>query len=152
MKNIYEIPKLEVQVEICLINKESLRGKIFIPEEMGMIGPEPSIEVFLSKVADKFIPFESGLGSYRLINKDQVTFIRTFQTNEEIKSRTPLDPQSLVVYFSNGQNVFGFIYPTQAEETRVSDILNQGDHFFAMYHEEQKIVINRNHIIYVGSN
>lgn len=152
MNSLYEIPKLNIPVEISLINGEVLRGKVFIYQDLDEPGGKPTLEKLLSKEPEKFIPFQSTAGNYRLINKNQIIFVRTFEDNSDIRNRTPLSPQSLVVYFVNEQSMFGALYPTQAEESRVSDIMNNGDQFIAIYHDEQKIIINCDQIIYISSN
>lgn len=152
MTQNYEVPKLETPVEICLINSETLRGKIFLTKDAQAPGGTSTIELLLTKETGRFIPFLSDAGTHRLINKNQIIFIRTYQSDEEIRARTSLEPKTLVVYFSNKQSMFGIIYPTLVEESRVTDILNEGGQFIAIYHEEQKIVVNLDHIIYASSN
>ena len=38
------------------------------------------------------------------------------------------------------------------EESRVSDIINDYSDFIAIYQNAQKVIVNRNHIIYVNAN
>lgn len=149
---MYEIPKIEVPVQINLINNESLNGKMFIAEDLISAAGNPEIDEFLNEDPDLFFAFQSDGGVYRLINKHQITFIRTNQDDSEIKSQTPLEPRSMVVHFDSRDTIYGVVYPTLAEESRVSDILNQEDNFVTVYQNSQKLIINRNQIVYVNSN
>lgn len=69
-----------------------------------------------------------------------------------MKTQTPLPPRNLVMHFTNDRTVFGVVYSTLAEETRASDIINQDEQFLVLYQNGQKLVINRDHIIYVNAN
>lgn len=149
---MYEIPKIEVPVEVNLINNESLNGKIFIVEDLVSAAGNPEIDQFLNDDPDIFFAFQSDGGVYRLINKHQVTFIRTNQVDSEIKSQTPLKPRSMVVHFDSRHTIYGIVYPVLAEESRVSDILNQEDNFITVYQNGQKLIMNRNQIVYVNAN
>ena len=57
-----------------------------------------------------------------------------------------------MAHFTNQRTVYGLVYPTLAEESRVSDILNENVDFISIYQNNQKIIVNRNHIIYVNAN
>ena len=149
---MYEVPKIEVPVEINLANNESLHGRMFISDDLISPAGNPEIDQFLNEDHDLFFSFQSDAGAYRLINKEHVTYIRTQQSDEEIRSQTPLQPRSMVVHFTSRHTIFGVVYPTLAEETRVSDILNQDDNFITVYQNGEKLIINRNLIVYVNAN
>tara|TARA_E500000331_G_scaffold352715_1_gene401881 strand:- start:2123 stop:2365 length:243 start_codon:yes stop_codon:yes gene_type:complete len=78
--------------------------------------------------------------------------IKCEQDDSETKKQTPLPPRNLVVHFTNERSVFGIVYPALAEETRVSDIINEDDQFLVLYQNSQKLIINRHHVIYVNAN
>ena len=78
--------------------------------------------------------------------------IRTEQDDTEVKQQTSLPARNLIVYFTNERTVYGVVYPVLAEESRVSDIINQEDPFIVVYQNGQKLIINRDHIIYVNAN
>lgn len=149
---MYEIPKISVPVEILLVDNETIAGKMFVTEDLVSAGGNPLVEEFLNEDDDQFFPFESNAGAYRLINKLQVIWIRTEQDDEEIKEQTPIRPRNLVAHFTNEQTIYGVVYPTLAEESRVSDIINQDVEFLAIYQNGQKIIVNRNQVIYVNAN
>lgn len=149
---MYEIPKISVPVEILLVDNESIRGKMFVTEDLVSAGGNPLVEEFLNEDQDQFFPFESDAGAYRLINKKQVAFIRTEQDDSEIREQTPIKPRNLVAHFTNERTVYGLVYPTLAEESRVSDLINEPVDFISIYQNSQKIIVNRNHIIYVNAN
>lgn len=146
---MYEIPKIRVSVEITLSSGESLNGALFITEDLVTANGEPSIDEFLNQDGDPFFPFEGSDGSYRLLNRPQLCTIKSSQDASDIQSRTLLEPKALEVYFSNGQNLNGVVYPTLAEETRVSDILNGRYTFITMFHGGRKVFLNRDHIVSV---
>lgn len=146
---MYEIPKIRVSVEITLSSGESLDGTLFITEDLVTANGEPSIDDFLNQGGDPFFPFEGGDGSYRLLNRPQLCYIRSWQDDSDIHSRALLEPKALEVYFSNGQNLNGVVYPTLPEETRVSDILNGRYTFITMFHDGRKVFLNRDHIVSV---
>lgn len=149
---MYEIPKLQVPVTLCLVNDESIPGKMYITEDL--VSPEgnPRIEDFLNEDPDDFFSFQSDAGAYRLINRRQIIYIETGQDDREVIAQTPLEPRSLVMHFTNETTIYGLVYPTLAEETRASDLLNQGGDFFTVYRQGKKIVVNRAQIVYANAN
>jgi len=149
---MYEIPKIGIPVEIILVDGESIAGNIFVTEDLVSAGGNPLIEDLLNDDTNLFFPFESQAGAYRLINKRQIAFINTEQTDAEIREQTPIEPRGLVAHFTNERAVYGMVYPTLAEETRVSDLINQQQNFMAIFQEGRKIIVNRDHIIYVNAN
>lgn len=149
---MYEIPKISVPVEILLINNEAITGNMFVTEDLLSAEGNPLIEELLNQDEDRFFPFESTAGAYRLINKHQVIHIRTEQSDTEMRERTPIKPRNLVAHFTNDRTIYGLVYPTMAEESRVSDIINEDVDFIAIYQNAQKVIVNRNHIIYVNAN
>lgn len=149
---MYEIPKIEVPVEVVMINNESLRGKLFISEDLVSAAGYPEIDEFLNEDPDFFFSFQSDAGVYRLINKEQIAYIRSDQDDSEIRGQTPLTPRSMVVHFSSDLSIYAVVYPTLAEESRVSDILNQEDNFITVYQNSRKLILNRNQIVYVSAN
>jgi len=149
---MYEIPKISVPVELLLVDNETIPGKMFVTEDLVSAGGNPLVEEFLNEDEDQFFPFESDAGAYRLINKKQVAFIPTEQDDTEIKEQTPIKPRNLVAHFTNERTIYGLVYPTLAEESRVSDIINEPVDFISIYQNSQKIIVNRNHIIYVNAN
>lgn len=74
---MYEIPKISVPVEVLLIDNETISGHMFVTEDLVSASGNPLIEEFLNEDDDRFFPFESTAGAYRLINKMQVVYIRT---------------------------------------------------------------------------
>jgi len=149
---MYEIPKITVPVEIQLMNGDNLEGRIFVGEDLISDAGNALIEDFLNDDPHHFFPFESNAGAYRLINKDHLIMIRTEQDDQEVKQQTSLPAKNLVVHFTSDMTVYGVVYPVLAEESRVSDIINQENAFIAVYQNGQKLIINRNHIIYVNAN
>ena len=149
---MYEIPKISVPVEVLLINNETITGNMFITEDLLSAQGNPLIEEFLNEDDDRFFPFESTAGAYRLLNKHQVIYIRTEQSDEEVREQTPIKPRNLVAHFTNDRTIYGLVYPTMAEESRVSDIINEDIDFIAIYQNAQKVIVNRNHVIYVNAN
>ena len=149
---MYEIPKISVPVEVLLVDNETISGNMFVTEDLVSASGNPQVEEFLNEDDDRFFPFESTAGAYRLINKQRVVYLRTEQTDDEIKEQTPIKPRNLVAHFTNDRTIYGLVYPTLQEESRVSDIINEDVDFIAIYQNSQKIIVNRNHIIYVNAN
>ncbi|MBO6565194.1 MAG: hypothetical protein JJ956_10650, partial [Pseudomonadales bacterium] len=139
-------------VEVLLVDNETISGNMFVTEDLVSAAGNPQVEEFLNEDDDRFFPFESTAGAYRLINKQQVVYLRTEQTDEEIKEQTPIKPRNLVAHFTNDRTIYGLVYPTLQEESRVSDIINEDVDFIAIYQNSQKVIVNRNHIIYVNAN
>ncbi len=150
--DMYEIPKISVSVEVLLAGNETIHGKMFVTEDLVSAAGNPLIEEFLNEDEDRFFPFESTAGAYRLLNKHQVVYLRTEQTDDEVKEQTPIKPRNLVAHLTVDRTIYGLVYPTLQEESRVSDIINEDDDFIAIYQNGQKIIVNRNHIIYVNAN
>jgi hypothetical protein len=149
---MYEIPKIQVQVVLSLFNDESIPGKMFVTEDLLSPSGEAEIEQFLNRDPDTFFSFESDAGAYRLINKAQVVYIEIRQNDAEVRSQTMLEPKSLVVHFANDTTIYGLVYPTLAEESRVSDILNDQENFITIYRQGRKILINKKLIVYANAN
>ena len=149
---MYEIPKISVPVEILLADNESISGTMFVTEDLVSAGGNPLVEELLNEDDDLFFPFQSDGGVYRLINKRQVAYIRTEQDDSEAREQTPIVPRNLVAHFTNERTVYGLVYPTMAEETRVSDIINVDEDFIVIYQNGQKIIVNRQHVIYINAN
>ena len=149
---MYEIPKIAVSIILNLDNDESIPGTLWITEDLLSAMGNPLVEELLNNNDDMFISFQSEAGAFRLINKHHITYIQTEQTNEEVLSQTPHTPHSMVVHLNNEQILYGLVYPTQAEETRVSDLLNQRDQFQVLYRQDRKIIFNRACIVYANAN
>ncbi len=149
---MYEIPKIEVPVEILLMNAESLEGQMFVTEDLLSAGGNAQLEELLNESTETFFPFASHAGAYRLINRNHIMMIKCEQDDAEIKGQTPLPPRNLVVHFTIDRTVYGVVYPVLAEESRVSDIINQPDDFLVLYQNGQKLILNSRHILYVNAN
>lgn len=149
---MYEIPKIAVSIVLNLDNDESIPGTIWITEDRLSAMGNPLIEEFLNDDDDLFFSFQSDAGAFRLINKNHITYIETDLDDSEAKSQTPHAPHSMVAHFTNDQTLYGVIYPTLAEETRVSDLLNQPEQFQVLYRQESKIIFNRHAIVYANAN
>ena len=149
---MYEIPKQQVPVVLYLANGETIRGKVFVAEELVSPAGNPDIDEFLNRHAPRFIPFQSEAGAWRLVNRGQVMYIETTQDDEEVRARTTLGPRALVLYFAHEVILYGTVYPTREEAARVSDILNESDNFLTIYRQGQKIIVNRSQVIYANAN
>ncbi len=149
---MYEIPKINVPVELLLMDGETVEGIMFVTEDLVSAGGNPLIEEFLNEDPDDFFPFESTAGAYRLINKHHLVMVRSDQDDTEAKAKTMIPAKNLVVHFTNDRTVYGLVYPTLAEESRVSDIINQTKAFIVIYQNGQKLIMNRDHVIYVNAN
>ena len=149
---MYEIPKKSVPVVVHLANDESIPGSVWITENLISAAGNPLIEELLNQQSENFFSFESNAGAFRLINKNHIIYIETNQDDTEVKSLTPHAPVSLVAHFVNTKTLYGSVYPTVAEETRVSDLLNQPHDFLVLYRQSQKIVFNRNLVVYANAH
>ena len=149
---MYEIPKISVPVELLLIGNDSVEGTMFVTEDLVSAEGNPLLEEFLNGNPGHFFPFKSSAGAYRLINKDHLIMVKSSQNDEEIKNQTTLPPKNLVAHCTNARIVYGVVYPTLVEDSRVTDIINQEDVFIVLYQNGQKLIINRNHIIYINAN
>ncbi len=149
---MYEIPKIQVPVVLHLINEESIPGSVYVTEDLVSPGGNPEVEDYLNQDGDRFISFQSDAGAYRLINKHQIVYIETQQTDDEAKGQTPLEPRSLVVHFTNATTLYGVVYPTMAEESRVSDILNEEGSFLTVYRQGLKLIVNLDQVVYANAN
>jgi len=149
---MYEIPKIQVPVVLHLVNEESIPGSVFVTEDLVSPGGNPEVEDFLNDDPDPFFSFKSNAGAYRLINKAHLVYLETDQDESEIREQTPLEPRSLIIHFTNASTLYGVVYPTLAEESRVSDILNAEGGFITIFRQGAKIIINRDQVVYVNAN
>lgn len=149
---MYEIPKIEVPVEILLMSGESIAGQMFVTDNLLSAAGNPQLEEFLNSDPDIFFPFVTSGGAYRLMNRRYVVMIKCNQDDAEIRDQTPMEPRNLVIHFTNGRTVHGVIYPTLAEESRVSDLINQANPFLALYQDGHKLIVNLDQVIYANAN
>ena len=149
---MYEIPKIATPVVINLVNDETISGFIWVTENFISPTGEARVEELLNQDEDRFFSFESDAGAFRLINKRHVTFIETETDDTEIISRSTISPTTMVAHFVNEQTLFGMIYPSLPEESRVSDFLNLQEDFLVVYRQQKKIILNRNLIVYANAN
>ena len=149
---MYEIPKIATPVVINLVNDETISGFIWLTENFISSTGEAHIEALLNQDEDRFFSFQSDAGAFRLINKQHVTFIETETDDTEIISRSTISPTTMVAHFVNEQTLFGMIYPSLPEESRVSDFLNLKSDFLVVYRQQKKIILNRNLIVYANAN
>lgn len=56
---MYEIPKIEVPVEILLMNAESIEGNLFVTEDLLSAGGNRQLEELLNDSPEVFFPFLS---------------------------------------------------------------------------------------------
>lgn len=145
---MYEFPKINVAVELTLLNGESLKGGIFLTEDLVSGEGHPRVEEFLNDDPDQFFSFQVADGGYRLINKHQLISVGLDQDDSETKHQTPLPPRILEIHFSNGASMTGSVYPTQVEESRVSDIVNQNEAYMVVFQDGQKKIVNRDVVVY----
>ena len=146
---MYEFPKISVPVELTLLNGESLSGNIFLTEDLVSSTGQPRVEEFLNDDPDQFFSFQMAAGGYRLINKGQLVSVGLDQDDSETRHQTPLPPRILEVHFNNGSSMTGSVYPTQLEESRISDIVNQNEAFMVLFHEGVMHIINRELVVYI---
>ena len=139
---MYEIPKIATPVVINLVNDETISGFIWLTENFISSTGEARIEALLNQDEDRFFSFQSDAGAFRLINKQHVTFIETETDDTEIISRSTISPTTMVAHFVNEQTLFGMIYPSLPEESRVSDFLNLKSDFLVVYRQQKKIILN----------
>lgn len=149
---MYEIPKIATPVVINLVNDETISGFIWLTENFISSTGEARIEALLNQDEDRFFSFQSDAGAFRLINKQHVTFIKTETDDTEIISRSTISPTTMVAHFVNEQTLFGMIYPSLPEESRVSDFLNLKSDFLVVCRQQKKIILNRNLIVYANAN
>ena len=149
---MYEIPKIATPVVINLVNDETISGFIWLTENFISSTGEERIEALLNQDEDRFFSFQSDAGAFRLINKQHVTFIETETDDTEIISRSTISPTTMVAHFVNEQTLFGMIYPSLPEESRVSDFLNLKSDFLVVCRQQKKIILNRNLIVYANAN
>jgi len=149
---MYEVPKMPVNIVLNLDNDESITGTLWLTENLVSAMGNPMIEDFLNTERQVFFSFESDAGAFRLINKNHITFIETTQTDEEARSATPNKPHSMVLHFNNEQTLYGEVFPTMIEESRVSDLLNQNHQFQVLYRQGTKFIYNRKSIVYANAN
>ena len=149
---MYEIPKIATPVVINLVNDETISGFIWLTENFISSTGEARIEALLNQDEDRFFSFQSDAGAFRLINKQHVTFIETETDDTEIINLSTISPTTMVAHFVNEQTLFGMIYPSLPEESRVSDFLNLKSDFLVVYRQQKKIILNRNLIVYANAN
>ena len=145
---MYQIPKVRVDVEVVLSNGDEHKGAVFIAENPFST---PRLEDFLNQATEHFFPFNHEDGSYSLLNKAHLIYLRSSERDFDVlEKQLMLAPRKVAVHLINGHEMDGQVYSPLSEETsRVSDFFNQQEIFLPMYLDGDKVVLNTNMVLWV---
>ncbi len=144
----FQIPKFEAQVELLLVNKRCLKGKIFlsiIPSTA--LGHTPLLDCMNESI--KFFPFLSDESTeVEIINKSalvEVVIATAMEKDEtdKVLAETVWSENIEVnchPFFSLKGKIF---LDLPANRSRVLDFLNQPETFFALQKGKQSHIINK---------
>ncbi len=142
----YQIPKLKIDVKLALLDEEIESGCVFLTETYR---GEATLESFLNHEGERFFPFRQEEGQVRLINKNNVVYLETDET-EPVEKELLSSPIGIEVVINQNMRVKGLIYSNLPADTlRVSDYINQDDRFLAIYAESGKYIVNMDRVLYV---
>jgi len=147
----YQIPKLRVDVTAALIGGAELRGAVFISENALSYTGKPRLEDFLNNEPARFFPFRTADGSYSLLNKEQLMYLKTSEEDfDEHDADMGPEPKAVEVFFPHGPSLKGEVFPDLPEYAqRVSDFFNQDARFLPMYQGKRKVILNTSCVLYV---
>ncbi len=145
----YQIPKVRIEVILTIHHDVTMKGSVFLSENLFSYTGAPRLEDFLNLREERFFPFKHEGGDFRLVNKRQVVYLKSSEKNPPDASLMP-DPLEIEIVFSNGDELEGLIYPNLPKDTmRASDFLNQKEMFLPLYSGDQKIIFNTERILYI---
>ena len=145
----YKVPKLEIEVVVDLLGGGLVKGSIFLNESLITYMGDPSLDDLLNG-EEPFFPFRHKDGQVSLINKHNVIYLKTWE-QDALELVIPTKHLEVEIFFVNGESIAGTIHSDLPEDALwVSDFLNQEMHFLAIYRDDQKIIMNKDHILYIN--
>ena len=146
---MYQIKKVAIEVELFVGKGETLKGAIFVTEEISSFVHIPRLEDFLNR-EQSFIPFRHEDGHYSLFNKDRIYYLRSSEDDHKFfEEDLLLEPISVEVNFHESVTEKGVVYPNMpVDQRRASDYFNQEHQFVPLYQDGKKLIVNTTQIPY----
>ncbi len=146
----YQVPTTKVHVVIEIAGQEELKGTVFISENIFSHTMKPRLEDLLNQQR-RFFPFLLEDEDYILFNKSQLILLRSSENDShDLEEQLMLEPQTVTLVLDNGNELTGNIYPNlPPDQRRASDFFNQDETFLPIYRENEKVIVNLDHVLFV---
>ena len=146
----YQVPTTKVQVVITIAQQGEMQGAVFISEDIYSYTMKPRLEDLLNQ-DKRFFSFLKDDEEFILFNKSELVILRSSENDaEQLVSELMLEPQEVELFLDNGESLSGVVYPNlPPDQRRVSDFFNQNETFLPIYCDDEKIIVNLDHVLYV---
>ena len=144
----YQVEKQKVAVTLSLVDGQMREGTMFLsPFSSYHSGPQTLIDLMSEE--EQFAPFVGSDGSFRLINKTQISHIKYQKIpDDSLVLGTPLE---VTVTFTNSRQLSGTVVLEVPEgKSRLLDFMNNNRDFFGLTSTEGDYIVNPNIIIEIA--
>ncbi len=140
------VDTIKKEVAITLPDKSELSGHIFLSQysELGA-GPQSVFEALTGH--KQFIPFESGDQGFFFLNRKHIVLLSYPVEETEPETPLPQAKRTVTVQLRSGQRLLGKLTTDTPEGNRLSDGLNQAQHFLVLQIDDREVLINMDYIV-----
>ena len=142
----YQVPMNEVAVTVAITGLDPEEHYVYLaPFSDRREGPETMADYVNGR--RRFFPMVAS-GAPRMINRDQILWIRSERLRELYESETTLIEKLTIIELTDGSRIEGVVPIDQPRETsRLSDVLNDGrEVFLRIDDEEETYYVNKRFI------
>jgi hypothetical protein len=142
----YQVPMNEVAVTVALSGLDPEEHYVYLaPFSDRREGPETMADYVNGR--RRFFPMVAG-GAPRMINRDQILWIRSERLRELYESETTIVEKLTIIELTDGSRIEGVVPIDQPRESsRLSDVLNDGrEVFLRIDDEEETYYVNKRFI------
>jgi hypothetical protein len=131
----YQVPMNEVAVTVAISGLDPEEHYVYLaPFSDRREGPETMADYVNGR--RRFFPMVAS-GAPRMINRDQILWIRSERLHELYESETTLIEKLTIIELTDGSRIEGVVPIDQPRETsRLSDVLNDGREVFLRIDDE----------------
>jgi len=131
----YQVPMNEVAVTVALAGLDPEEHYVYLaPYSERREGPETMSDYVNGR--RRFFPMVAG-GAPRMINRDQILWIRSERLREQYESETTIVERLTILELTDGSRIEGVVPIDQPRESsRISDVLNDGREVFLRIDDE----------------
>lgn len=141
---------LNVSVLMREMSTEELwEGEVFFHNYDPLHSGHTFIEEMLNAEAP-FFPIHFKKGGFALVNKANIIYLKHGKVDISNYKACGITPRKIQVYFKEHNFLEGDIYPElPPDSSRPLDFFNQGIRFLPIFLEQEKAIVNTEHILYV---
>jgi sRNA-binding regulator protein Hfq len=143
------VDKIKKKVTFLMADGVQMTGHIFLsPHSEKGVGRETTYDALTGDT--RFIPFESTGGDFCFVNQTCIVWLAHLPDEDEAEAIRPIEQRSVIVHLIDGKRLRGDIVMAMPEErSRISDWLNEVEHFLTLRDEKKEVLINLKYILRV---